>query len=502
MLACGAVASWPRGEGASREIVTRGRHALGVAGGPRARRGRRSGSSAGRSSQGGSSTSATCRLHFAPDYAFAAGLAAAGRLAAVEPARQRGRALPPRVSGRPRSCSSSWGRARPSAPGAALHLFVALAGGSVARRAGWAWARPGPGSRGPPTASAASCSRPSTSLPLFQAAAWAPLVIAALRWRSAERRARGASPALARRLLALQVSHPRRRDRPADRGVALVPGARAARSWRDAACLARLAAPALLAAAPRGAGAPRGPGARWPAPRASGASRSAEALAFSLHPVVLAEAVLPAAPRRSRTPSPTGTTGGAPTFPTGYPVPPLPVPRPRRCCCSRPGRGRAPAPLGASRRPGVLLALGSHGPLGLLPEGLRCSRSAGPQKLLFLAHLALALLAGLGLERALARPGERRRRSVPRSGPGAALVARRARPRRWPGGRAACAPGWRGWRPRSSTRAASSRRRSSGRGALADQRRRSRSARASPSGRGGRPGRSRPAPGGRSTCSP
>ncbi len=46
---------------------------------------------------------------------------------------------------------------------------------------------------------------------------------------------------------------------------------------------------------------------------------------------------------------------------------------------------------------GVVLALGSYGPLGLLPRDLSFPLR-GPQKLVFLSHLALALLAGFGIE--------------------------------------------------------------------------------------------------------
>ena len=49
---------------------------------------------------------------------------------------------------------------------------------------------------------------------------------------------------------------------------------------------------------------------------------------------------------------------------------------------------------------GVVLSLGAHGPLGLLPESIHWPMR-GPQKLVFLVHLAVALLAGFGLERRL-----------------------------------------------------------------------------------------------------
>jgi hypothetical protein len=70
---------------------------------------------------------------------------------------------------------------------------------------------------------------------------------------------------------------------------------------------------------------------------------------------------------------------------------------------------------------GLLLALGSHGPLGALPAGLRLP-VRGPQKLLFLAQVGLSLLAGFGLARSERQPARGSRLAALLVG-GAAVLA-------------------------------------------------------------------------------
>ena len=129
--------------------------------------------------------------------------------------------------------------------------------------------------------------------------------------------------------------------------------------------------------------------------RARPASRGfdrAQVLAFSLHPVVLGEIVLPkllgepARLLRRR-------LLGARVLPGGLPLPAVALRRACRRCCSRCARAGGVG-CGGWPPPVLLLSLGAHGPLGLA-AGVDPLPFRGPQKLFFLTHVAIALLAGL-----------------------------------------------------------------------------------------------------------
>jgi hypothetical protein len=85
------------------------------------------------------------------------------------------------------------------------------------------------------------------------------------------------------------------------------------------------------------------------------------------------------------------------------------------------GQARGQRRLWALAVAGVVLSLGQYGPLGLLP-GCWSSPFRGPQKLFFLTHAAVALLAGFGLERCIGSGGRRGRRLLLLL-PGMALIA-------------------------------------------------------------------------------
>ena len=279
----------------------------------------------------------------------------------------------------------------PLGPGAALHLLVALLGASVlARRLGLgpagAWAAGATYGLGGFLLSTVNLP------PLFQAAAWAPWVLAAL--LSVVREPTSRRVAALAVLAALQVSTLGVEIvlQTALVGFALAAGPGLLRGRRPGALLAAgavaalLAMPALLGARALVAGSARERG-----------IPVGEALAFSLHPVVLAEAVLP-----KLLGNPQGFTDasfwGRAYFPAGHPY--LLTLYLGFAALLLAGRARGWGILWALALGGMLLALGSHGPLGLLPEGVRLPLR-GPQKLFFLTHLSLALLAGCGLERAL-----------------------------------------------------------------------------------------------------
>ena len=198
--------------------------------------------------------------------------------------------------------------------------------------------------------------------------------------------------------------------------------------WGDRARLIRLAlagALAFLLAAPAVLGV------RW---LVSGTSRELgfnleQALDFSLHPVVLAETILPRLLGDPHAFSDHDFWGRA-YFPTDYPyLVTLYLGLPVLLVASQ---ARARRRLWLLAAVGAVLALGRYGPLGLLPADLMLP-VRGPQKLAFLLHFSLALLAGLGLEHSLGAGRGSLRRWLPLALPGAALVAA--------GGAAALAPG-------------------------------------------------------------
>lgn len=280
----------------------------------------------------------------------------------------------------------------PLGPGAALHLLVALLGASVlGRRLGLgpvgAWAAGATYGLGGFLLSTVNLP------PLFQAAAWAPWVLAAL--LSVVREPTGRRVAALAVLAALQVTTLGVEIvlQTALIGLALVAGSGLLRRRQLGALLAAgavaaaLAMPALLGARALVAGSARERG-----------IPIGEVLAFSLHPVVLAETALP-----RLLGNPQGFTDatfwGRAYFPAGHPY--LLSLYLGVAVLLLAARARVWRTLWALALMGVLLALGSHGPLGLLPAELRLPLR-GPQKLFFLTHLSIALLAGFGLERALA----------------------------------------------------------------------------------------------------
>jgi hypothetical protein len=280
----------------------------------------------------------------------------------------------------------------PLGVGAALHLLLALAGGSwLARRLGmgpWgAWLAGTVYGLGGTVLSLLNL------VQLYEAAAWAPWVVASfvgLARRPSPRRA--ASLAL---LAAVQVSTLGADVVLQTALVALVLSW--GRGWLERRRIAALLGASVLAAT---LAAPVLLGARAlvaDTVRERGFSL-AEALTFSAHPVTLAEIVLPRWLGDPRAFSDADYWGRV-YFPEGYPylltlhlgVPVLLLA----------ALARRPRRLWALAACGLLLALGSYGPLGLLPAHVRLPLR-GPQKLIWIAHLALALLAGFGLERRLA----------------------------------------------------------------------------------------------------
>lgn len=237
---------------------------------------------------------------------------------------------------------------------------------------------------------------------LYQAAAWSPWVVAATLW--AARRPTPRSIGLLALLLALQVStlgaevivqtvlvsavlaceRPLRQAAPRLLRLGVGSGLLAV----------LLAAPVLLGARALLAGTSRGRG-----------FMADQALAFSLHPALLLDALLPAWLGKVHGFDDADLWSRA-YFPTGFPyfvtlylgLPVLLIA----------AQARRPRRLWALAAAGVLIGLGEFGPLGLLGRGLSLPLR-GPQKYIFLTHLALALLAGFGLERgARERPGPAR----------------------------------------------------------------------------------------------
>jgi hypothetical protein len=310
----------------------------------------------------------------------------------------------------------------PLGVGAALHLLFALVGGSrLGRRLGM-----------PPLAAwlcgtvyglGGFVQSTVNLLPLFEAAAWAPWVLDA--WIAATRSPTGRRLGWLALVVALQVSTLGAEIvlQTAIVGLVLLEDWSVLRDRRlvrlalaGLVALA-LAAPAVLGTMALVSGTAREEGFALP-----------QALAFSLHPVVLAEAALPRLLGDPHAFSDADFWGRA-YFPHGYPYLltlylGLPV-------LLLAVQSRALRRLWVLAMVGVALALGRYGPLGLLPADLVLP-FRGPQKLFFLTHLALALLAGLGLQRSL---GDRRvalRRALVLIVPGALLLTLAAGLFLWP----------------------------------------------------------------------
>jgi hypothetical protein len=247
---------------------------------------------------------------------------------------------------------------------------------------------------------------------LHHATAWAPWVIAAFLRLWSEpgpRRVAGLALVTALQLATLGAETV---IQTALVGLVLLPSRPERRRLLAAASAALvallLAMPALLGARSLVSG----------TPRAGGLSRES-ALAFSLHPAVLLDTLVPRAFGDVHTFSDQGYWG-QPFFPDGYPYllslyfgPAL------VWLALRAGPGPGTRRLLALLALGLLLALGRHGPLEWLLDPLMRHFRA-PVKFLFLTNLALALLAARGLARA-------RRETLGRSGlalaTGALLVA-------------------------------------------------------------------------------
>jgi hypothetical protein len=283
--------------------------------------------------------------------------------------------------------------AGPRAPlgiGIALHLAIALVSASLlGRRLGMgamgAWATGAVYGLGGFVLSTVNL------LPLFEAAAWAPVVLVGI--LDAARQPTRRRVALLAIAAALQVTTLAAEvvAQTMVVGLLLLRG-----SWRRARPLAALvgaaaltsllAAPALLGARALLEGSARGRG--FP---------TSEALAFSLHPAVLVEALVP---RWLGDPHALtdADNWAAAYFPEGHPyllslyvgfgVVLLAL------------RSRGEGRWWGLTACGLLLSLGSYGPLGFLPEAVRLP-VRGPQKFFLLVHLGLAVLAGLGLDRSL-----------------------------------------------------------------------------------------------------
>jgi hypothetical protein len=228
-------------------------------------------------------------------------------------------------------------------------------------------------------------------VPLHQAAAWGPLVLlAALRCAAAPGAGTAATLAV---LAALQVSTLAGEivlQTAAVAGVLLwrrVDRRGAAALAASAAVAALLSAPALLGAADLMSG----------TRRAEGFS-SAEALAGSLAPVEAGAVALPRFFGDMHTFTNQGFWGQA-VFAGGFPyLLSVYLGLAALTAAARAGRDRLWLVVAA----GLLLALGAHGPFGAALAAL--ARFRAPVKFLYAASLALALLAGRGLDRGRASP--------------------------------------------------------------------------------------------------
>ena len=313
----------------------------------------------------------------------------------------------------------------PIGAGVALHLLIALLGGSVlARRLGLgpvpAWLV------GTVYGLGGFCLATVNLLPLFQAVSWAPWVLAALLAVASDptgRRLAGLAV-----VIALQVTTLGAEIVLQTWIVGLVLVAEPS-LWRDRRRLARLVVAGVLAAL---LAAPAVLGVRSVV---AGTARDEgftleEVLIFSVHPVAAGEMLLP-----RLLGDPLAFTDrdfwGRAYSPTGFPylvTVYLGLPALLLVAQSR-GRRR----LWILALVGLVLAFGRHGPLGLLPEVVSLP-FRGPSKLFFTTHIALALLAGFGLERwaRRAEPSRRRERFV-HATPGALLVVLAVGLHLWPG---------------------------------------------------------------------
>jgi hypothetical protein len=305
--------------------------------------------------------------------------------------------------------------AGPRAPigvGVALHLWLALVGASLlARRLGMgtagAWIAGVVYGLGGFVLSAINL------LPLFEAAAWAPWVLAAL--VAVARGPSGLRVALLALVAAVETSTLGAEIvlQTAVFGLVLVAGEVVRRPRRGMALVgagllaALLAAPALLGARALVFGSARDRG-----------FASSQVLAFSLHPVVLAETLLPAFLGEPHAFS-DATHWARTYFPAGFPYLLSLYLGPGVLLLAAQARGHRR--LWALAALGVVLSLGGHGPLALVAELVRLPLR-GPQKLFYLVHLSVSLLAGFGLERLRTRAPRGRVRLLLLV-PGATLVA-------------------------------------------------------------------------------
>jgi len=304
----------------------------------------------------------------------------------------------------------SFGPRGPLGIGAALHLSLALAGALLLAR------RLGMGPWGALVTSAVygigGFVLSTVNLqPLFEAAAWAPFVLWAF-VRVGER-ADGRRLALLAAFVALQTSTLAVEMVAQTLLLGLVLTGRQLWTRRGLVALAAAGALASLLAAPailgvlsllHGTARARGFG-------------LAGALSYSIHPVALLEAALPRLLGDPHAFSDRDYWGRV-YFPEGYPYLIALYVGPIVLLLAARG-GRRCLLLAAAA--GLVLALGRFGPLALLPAGTALP-FRGPQKLLFLTHTAVALLAGFGLERFASAAGRGRGRWL-LLGPGLVLLA-------------------------------------------------------------------------------
>lgn len=353
-------------------------------------------------------------MHYAPQYAWVADSLQQGVWPLWNPRSNAGEPLLPvypidlllLLLGGPRA---------PLGWGAALHLLVALVGASaLGRRMGLspvaAWVAGAVWGLGGVFLSTFNL------VQLSQAAAWEPVVLWAL--LGAVSRPTGRRLALLSALVALQVSTLGAEVvlQTAVVGGVLTLGPRL---WRDRRALVRLllagglaallAAPAVLGVWSLVAGTARDRG-----------FSMSEALTFSVHPVALAEMALPRFLGEPHAFSDRDYWGRA-YFPNGYPYfVTLYLGLPALLLASRARRGRWRLWLLVFG--GLLASLGRYGPLGLLDGDLTLP-FRGPQKLLLTSQLALALLAGFGLDRCRSEAPRGWRGVLALVVPGAGLVA-------------------------------------------------------------------------------
>jgi hypothetical protein len=360
--------------------------------------------------------------HYAPDFAVAAAALRAGFWPAWNPAANAGE---PFILAYPVDAALLLigGPRAPLGVGAALHLALALLGALLlARRLGL----------GPWGALVTSASyglggfvlSTVNLVQLFEAAAWAPLVV--LSFLDVCARPGGRRLAAFATLLGLQVTTIGLEIVAQTLLVGLLLAGRHALGRHAVLRVAGglvvaglLAAPGIFGVASLLHGTARGEG-----------FRPAEALAYSVHPVVLLEALLPRFLGDPHAFSDRDLWGRA-HFPEGYPYLLSTYGGPIVLLLALQARGRAALKVAAGVA--TVLALGAFGPLaGLLAHVALPFR--GPQKLLFLLFSATAVLAGLGLERRIsepAGPSSRRLLLVPGLAMLALLAALHFRPDEW-----------------------------------------------------------------------